>query len=306
LSSKGSKDTLERLGVDMTSRDMQVLKALTEVASRSSEGVTYTDISSHLKEKGIKLSKVWIYKCLSRLEDEGFVVTERISNPRSYTTSQRIIADALEKKRKAKVDELKSEKEEVSAELESVKNTSVEDLTMMVYNTIVGSVPIDSSTVIEGVENVRSILIKEFFQKAKKGDILRVIAPTQVIDRGGQTSGITEMELLQKAAEGIELRTILVPTEDASRDPGLIAAYIGDLKDILMEALQGGSLKIKSPGAPLKTYRMVSLNNDVMLLYLAHAPASDMAALVRREDNPGLLDDAFRLERVKNMSSQTA
>jgi len=293
LSGKGSLDLFEKLGVDMTSRDIQVLKALTEVASENPEGVTYADLSNHLTEQGIKLSKVWIYKCLSRLESVDFIITERISNPRMYMTSQRIIADALEKKRKAKIDELKSDREEVSAELEMVKGTSVEDLTMMVYDTIVGSVPIDSSTVIEGVENVRSILIKEFFQKAQPGDIIRLMAPTQAIDRGGETSGVTEMELLMKAAEGIKLRTILIPTLDASRDPGILGTYIGDLKEILIETLLGGNIEIRNPGTPIKTYRMVSLNNDVMLLYLTHAPASDMAALVRREVNPGLLDDAL-------------
>jgi hypothetical protein len=31
-----------------------------------------------------------------------------------------------------------------------------------------------------------------------------------------------------------------------------------------------------------------------MLLYLTHAKESDMAALVHRKDNPGLIDDAIR------------
>ncbi|MFW9967616.1 MAG: hypothetical protein ACFFEA_10725 [Candidatus Thorarchaeota archaeon] len=286
-------DVFEKLGVDMNSRDMQVLKAVAELASKNPEGATYADLSKHLTKKGIKLSKVWIYKCLSRLENADYIITERISIPRLYLTSQRIIANALEKKRKAKVEELKSDRKEVRTELDSIKGTSVEDLTMMVYDTIVGSGPIDSSTVIEGVENVRSILIKEFFHKAQPGDIIRLMAPTQAIDREGETSGVTEMELLMKAAEGIKLRTILIPTVDASRDQGILATYIGDLKDFLIETILGGNIEIRSPGAPIKTYRMVSLNNDVMLLYLTHAPASDMAALVRREDNPGLLDDAL-------------
>lgn len=277
----------------MTSRDMQVLKALTEVASRDPEGVTYADLASHLNEKGIDLSKAWIYKCLSRLENEGFVLTERISNPRLYKTSQEIIADALEKKRKDKVAELKSDREKVEADLKSVKGTTVEDLTMMMYNTIVGSVSIDSSTVIEGVENVRSTLIREFFQKARPGDIIRLMAPIQAIDRDNETSGVTELELLMKAAEGIRLRNILVPTEDASRDPAVISKYIGGLGKLLREVMLTGNLEVRSPTTPLKTYRMVALNTDVMLLYLTHSPASDMAAIVRREDNPGLVDDAL-------------
>ncbi len=293
MSGKSSRDIIEEIGVDMGSRDMQVLKELVDVASRNPEGVTFSDLFGHLNDIGMKLSKVWIYKCLSRLEDEGFINTERIGNPRRYITSQTIIAGALQKKLKSRVQALKSDRERVSGDLESIKDTTVEDLTMMVYNTIVGSVPIDSSTVIEGIENVRSILIREFFQNAKEGDLIRVLSPTQVVDRGGETSGVTEMELLMKATEGIELRAIMVPSEVASQDPALIATYIGNLKQLLMEAILSGNLKLKSSVAPLKTYRMVSLNSDVMLLYLTHAPASDMAALVRREDNPRLLDDAL-------------
>ncbi len=290
---KDGKDEFDRIGVDMGSRDMQVLKALAELASGNPDGVPFSDLFSHLNEKGEKLSKVWVYKCLSRLEDEEFISTERLGNPRRYSTSQTIIARALERKLKEQENELKSDREKVSGDLESIKNTTVEDLTMMVYDTIVGSIPLDSSLVIEGVENVRSVLIKEFFQKAKPGDTIRVLAPTQVIDRGGETSGITEMELLTKATEGIKLKSIMIPSEDASRDPSVIAKYIGNLRELLMDAITSGNLGIRSPGAPLKTYRMVSLNSDVMLLYLTYSPASDMAALVRREDNPGMLEDAL-------------
>jgi hypothetical protein len=147
--------------------------------------------------------------------------------------------------------------------------------------------------VIEGIENVRSTLIREFFQKAKPGDIIRLIAPVQAIDRNYETSGVTELELLIKAAEGIKLWAILVPTEDAARDPKVISKYIGGLGKLLREVMQTGNLGVRSPMGPLKTYRMVALNTDVMLLYLTHSPDSDMAALVRREDNPGLVDDAL-------------
>jgi hypothetical protein len=57
--------------------------------------------------------------------------------------------------------------------------------------------------------------------------------------------------------------------------------------------MKTGNLKTRTTKTSLKTYRMVALNTDVMLLYLTHSPASDMAALVRREDNPGLVDDAL-------------
>ncbi|MFW9911487.1 MAG: hypothetical protein ACFFEU_03395 [Candidatus Thorarchaeota archaeon] len=292
MSGTGGKDIFERIGVDMSSRDMQVLRLLIGM-EKSSVGVTFAELFDQLKEKGIKLSKVWIYKCLGRLEDEGFISTERIESPRRYKTSEGTIAEALKRKLSSRVNELKSDQAEVKADLKTVKDTTVRDLTMMAYDTIVGSVPIDTSTVIEGVENVRSTLIREIFQKARPGDIIRQISPIQVMDRDNETSGVTEMQLLMKAAEGIRLWSILVPTEDASRDPSLISRYIGGLGKLLQEVMKTGNIEVRSPRTPLRTYRMVALNTDVILLYLTHSPASDMAALVRREDNPGLVDDAL-------------
>lgn len=293
VSPTSGKDIFGKIGVDMSSRDMQVLKVLIGMMEKNSEGVTFNDLFHEMKEKDMKLSKVWIYKCLGRLEDEGFIATERIGNPRRYTTSQTLIGKALEKKLASRVGELESGLDEVSADLQSIKNTTVRDLTMMAYDTIVGTVPIDASIVIEGVENVRSTLIKEFFQKAKPGDIIRLIAPIQAIDRDYETSGVTELELLKKAGEGIKLWSVLVPTEDASRDPKVISTYIGGLGKLLREVMQTGNLSVRSPRSHLKTYRMVALNTDVMLLYLTQSPESDMAALIRREDNPGLVDDAL-------------
>jgi Fe2+ or Zn2+ uptake regulation protein len=292
MSGIGGNDIFERIGVDLSSRDMQVLRLLIGM-EKSSVGVTFTDLFDQLKEKGMKLSKVWIYKCLGRLEDEGFIITERIESPRRYKTSEGIIAEALKRKLSSRVNDLKSNQAEAKADLKKLEDTTVRDLTMMAYDTIVGSVPINTSTVIEGVENVRSTLIREIFQKARPGDIIRQIAPIQAIDRDYETSGVTEMQLLMKAAEGIRLRSILVPTEDASHDPSVISRYIGGLGKLLQEVMKTGNLEVRSAKAPLRTYRIVALNTDVMLLYLTHSPASDMAALVRREDNPALVDDAL-------------
>ncbi|MFX1261296.1 MAG: hypothetical protein ACFFAZ_04350 [Promethearchaeota archaeon] len=292
MSGMVGKDIFERIGVDMSSRDMQVLRVLIGM-EKSSDGVTFADLFDNLKKKGMKLSKVWIYKCLGRLEDGGFISTERIESPRRYKTSEGIIAEALKRKLSSRVNELKSDQAEVKGDLKTLKDTTVRDLTMMAYDTIVGSVPIDTSTVIEGVENVRSALIREIFQKARPGDIIKQIAPIQAIDRDYETSGVTEMQLLMKAAEGIRLRSILVPTGDASRDPSVISRYIGGLGKLLQEVMKTGNIEVRSPKTPLKTYRIVALNTDVMLLYLTHSPASDMAALVRREDNPGLVHDAL-------------
>ncbi|MHA2160001.1 MAG: hypothetical protein ACXABE_13955, partial [Candidatus Thorarchaeota archaeon] len=54
-----------------------------------------------------------------------------------------------------------------------------------------------------------------------------------------------------------------------------------------------GNIQLRISREPINTYRILSLNEEKMLLYLTHAKESDMAALVHREDNPKLIDDAI-------------
>ena len=60
------------------------------------------------------------------------------------------------------------------------------------------------------------------------------------------------------------------------------------------KAAQTGNISLKFTREPVNTYRIVCLNEDKMLLYLTHAKESDVAAMVHRKDNPGLLDDVLR------------
>ncbi|MCK4483816.1 MAG: hypothetical protein KAU89_03260, partial [Candidatus Thorarchaeota archaeon] len=43
---------------------------------------------------------------------------------------------------------------------------------------------------------------------------------------------------------------------------------------------------------PTSTYRMLCLNKEKMILFMSKAPYPDSAALIYREDNPTMVDDA--------------
>jgi len=74
----------------------------------------------------------------------------------------------------------------------------------------------------------------------------------------------------------------------------LILNYIQHIGDAFTKLASTGNISFRIAKKNYQTYRMVSLNSDKMLLYLTHAAESDMAALIQRKDNPGLIDDAVK------------
>ena len=60
-----------------------------------------------------------------------------------------------------------------------------------------------------------------------------------------------------------------------------------------MKALFDGKLQIRVAGNATPSYRMLSLNKEKMLLFLADSPRPDSVALITYEANPKLLDDAI-------------
>jgi hypothetical protein len=104
---------------------------------------------------------------------------------------------------------------------------------------------------------------------------------------------MTEMSLMARAFDGVKIIGLMIPTKGKeSETHELISNYIQNVKDSFIRLASTGNSSLRIAKENILTYRMVSLNSDKMLLYLTHAADSDMAALILRKDNPGLIDDA--------------
>ena len=138
-------------------------------------------------------------------------------------------------------------------------------------------------------------MIREFGEAANPGDEIRVLAPASVFEGGLEKSGVAEMSLMTRAMDDVKIIVLLMPVEGKqSRTIELILNYIQNVGNTFVKLASTGNILLRIAKEEMKTYRMVSLNSDKMLLYLTHAPESDMAALIQREDNPGLIDDALK------------
>jgi len=294
MSEKDQHD-LDRLGVDLNSNQIQVFRAILTAAGGPDKTVSYGDIDSNLVslfEK--KYTKAYIYRTLNELEKDGFITIDTIRTPRTYAITETNVMTALEVKRKEEHSSRLTKQEELTTKLNRLKETKSQDLALMLHKQLVGISSIEGSIMIEGIENVRSTIIREFADGAKEGDLVRVLAHASTMAEGLGPGGVTELRLIQGGFRGVKIQGLLTTSGDESLNLNLMVSHLSTMVDVFEQASQTGNIQVRISREPINTYRIVSLNEDKMLLYLTHAKESDMAALIHRKDNPGLVDDALR------------
>ena len=277
---------------------MMILKAIMAASGGPAKFVTYKEIAESLKEMRKKkkpYTKAYIYRHLSDLEKEGYLVIDAVQKPRRYAISESGILGSFEKKKERALSELQGKKQEVTTRLNMLKTVNSESFAFVAFNQLMGLESVQGSIIIEGIENVRSSIIREFGEAAKDGDMIRVMAPGSILDKGLERSGMAEMSLMARAVDGVRVAGLLMPAGGKIEfTTELIANYIKEVADAFTRFASTGNIALRIAKKNYQTYRMVSLNSDKMLLYLTHAAESDVAALIQRKDNPGLIDDAVK------------
>jgi len=295
VAGKKFQNNLERLGIDMTSSHMQVFQAILMAAGGTDKPAKYGNISSSLElVTGKKYTKAYIYRRLHDLEESGFVSVDTIHTPRTYTINEGVVAEALEAKRQDKLSESLTKRQELTTRLNRLKSVRAQQLALMLHHQLAGQSIIDKSVMIEGIENVRSTIIREIGDVAKEGDLIRVLAHMSTLEDGLGPSGVTELKLLETCFRGVRVRGLLTPSGQESNHLRTMALHVAPIVDAFSQVMKTGNLEARFTREPIKTYRIVSLNEDKMLLYLTHGVESNVAALIHRRDNPGLVDDAIK------------
>lgn len=296
MNNKEFKSNLERLGVDLSSSEMQVFKAVF-AAGGMNKSVKYGEIASSLESMtGRKkpFTKAYIYRRLNELAQSGFIAVDTISTPRTYTITEVNVERALESIRQEKLSESLKQRQEITTQLNRLKHVRGQELALMLHKQLAGISSIGDSQMIEGVENVRSTIIREFADRAKEGDVLRILGHASTLAEGLGPGGVTELRVMQAGFRGVTVLGLLTPVGQESLDLNLMAGHLTPHIEVFDQVAKTGNIHLKFSREPIRTYRIVSLNEDKMLLYLTHAKESDVAALIHRKDNPGLIDDAIR------------
>ncbi|MBY8998188.1 MAG: hypothetical protein KGD60_10675 [Candidatus Thorarchaeota archaeon] len=295
MTSKKVQGNLEQLGVDMNSSQMHVFRAILTAAGGTNKPVAYREISSSLETIAKKkFTKAYIYRRINDLEENGFITGDTIHTPRTYTITESGVTKALEVRKQEKLSASLTKRQDLTTRLKHLRSIKTQDLALMLHEQLAGNSTIEGSLMIEGVENVRSTIIREFADGAKEGDTVRVLAHTSTLADGLGPGGVTELRLLQSGFRGVKVMGILTPIGQDPLDMKIMANHLAPMVEVFQQAVNTGNIHVKVSREPINTYRIVSLNEDKMLLYLTHAKESDVAALIHRKDNPGLIDDALR------------
>jgi len=296
----------ERLGIDVNSSQMIMLKAIMSAAGGTSIPVTYNEIDDHIEKiHGKKFSRAYIYRQLKQLEDEGYISSEQeLGHARGYQILESEIIKMLTRKKEDASLQLVEKKKKLTQELALLQTVNAESAACKHYNHLMGLAPTVDSIAIEGIENVRSTVIREFGNAATPGDEIRVIAPANILGPGRlEQAGMAELSLITRAADGVKIIGLMIPAKESPADPDLFIEYLAGMVSQFTQLASTGNIILRISKNQIQTYRMVSLNREKMLLYLTHAADSDMAALIHRKDNPGLIDDAVdTFDRIFNES----
>lgn len=285
----------DQIGIDVDSSQMMVLKAVMAASGGPAKFASYKEIAeklNKLEKKKKPFTKAYIYRHLSDLEREGYVVVDAVQKPRKYAISESGILGSFKKKKEDALSELQTKKEEISTRMKLLENTNPESVAFFTYNQLMGLETVTGSIIIEGIENVRNTVIREFGNIAKPGDEIRVFASASLLDGGLDKAGMAEMSLITRATDGVKILGLLMPQGELTFTTELMVNFMKNIGEVFVGFAASGNIQLVVAKENIKTYRMVSLNKEKMLLYLTHAADSDMAALIHRKDNPGLIDDA--------------
>ncbi len=285
---------LEKLGVHLSAPEIQVLGAMLRAGNRTQGEITFQQIYADITSERAKApSKAWIYKCISNLESNQFITVNRLGKPRRYTATIETIMAGLANSRSRQLDILGDERKKLSENLESLEGADMQNVASVVIGIMTGRKPRLISGHIEGRDNVRIALIRELCGNTSPGDVLRLTEGVNLLDLNPAKSGPVEKALLEAIQDGLTIKALLTSQMPRGQGPASLASFLSKTSSLVVQGILDGRLQLRATPQPTLTYRMLCLNEEKMILFMSKAPYPDSAALIHREDNATMMDDAI-------------
>ncbi|MFO7836930.1 MAG: hypothetical protein R6V83_09755 [Candidatus Thorarchaeota archaeon] len=291
MSSRKHLSELALFNLDMESRKMKVLKAVlksVEGESATSDFDTIFEIVNDGRDDN--LSKAWIYKCLGELEEDKFVVVDRISTPNKYMATKETIAKALETIKSRRIAKLQKDLDDNRRARRAVLNASSSNLA----RELAGKSEQPSrqySQLIQGNENIRNALVRQICNAAGEDSIIRISNSSNSLGGDLDERGPVEVRMLEQAVQGVEFRVLLFREQQETNEPKSISSFMHDALPLLGKAVSSGCLKFRVIEEKSDTYRAVIRDDELMILYFTDTYKANTAFLVTKQDNELLIRD---------------
>ncbi|MFW9921376.1 MAG: hypothetical protein ACFFED_17380 [Candidatus Thorarchaeota archaeon] len=299
--SLSEKDFFDILSINPSSRNYQILKAIIEVTEEKGKAPDFSEIELKVNcNREEPFSKQWIYKCLSDLKDQEMITVDNINKPTTYSASVINLRSGLARLQQDKLKELAIRRKNLEQEIKEIEDQSLYDLAYYFVDSLSGKRVERRSGVIEGIENIRRFILLEIIEQSKAGDIIRANSRINFVDNLAQELVSLERVLLETVQKGVKIKALLA-------HHSLVEAYeASDLselfrreQDLFKKAIANDLIDIRAPRDNLMPYRIISLNNDKMFMFLADTANPDTVALIFREGNPSMVDSAIeKFDRI--------
>ncbi len=294
MSRTNETECFATLGISLNSREFQILKYILQISEREKRQPTFSDIQGMANAStDVPVSKQWIYRCLKNLEESKFITVDRINKPARYSASLIDTRNGFSLLAEQKATTLQEEWKQVAAKLETIQSCNTYDLAYYLVDTLSGNRAENRSGVIEGVSNIRQTIAMEICEKPRMGDTIRINNRRTIVEIDTNAPVSIERMLLETCTKNVRMMALLdrEPLQRLIED-GSLMQFMAKEKETLLHILNTGNLEIRVAEKNLVPYRMITLNSEKLFLFLADKPRTDTVALISRESNPMLLDEA--------------
>ena len=286
---------IKDMGVRIKPGEERVLRVILQTYQQKGSPVTFEEIRETMGDEQRRIpSKVWVYKILRSLKDSGFIVVEPLPPPSKYVASVDTIITAIEEIKNVRLEEFGETERQLIDDAALLSRMTSYNLAVYVLKILSGTLEPETSRIVQGVENVRQAILTEIIEPAKEGDIIRF---TQNIDSVGslvQMSGAVEEAIMKAVLRGIKLRAMVTGPTVKAEDMAPVTDYVANITDLVMDALRSGNVEIRIQTSKDPTYRMISLNNERVILFLTSLAHPGTAAVMNRQASASNIDDAIR------------
>jgi DNA-binding PadR family transcriptional regulator len=287
---------LDGIGVVMSKSEEDVLAAILETC-KNQNSATFDDIQTLLAENGSKkMSKQWIYQCLSNLDEAGFIQAVRgfPQDPTKYVASILTLRAGLKKAQTEKSQRLDQEERKLSEDIKKLESLEPSRLAHRLIESFTEESQGSSPIVVQGITSVRNIFQTEILENSNRGDIVRLGGRFSFIDLQHPGESSVELKIIEKSIEGVVIRALIQIGKDQIDDAlEENIDFFLSMREVIIESIKSGYLELRVIPMENSTYQFVSLNSEKMLLFLTGTKQPDTVALFTRHNRSVLLDDAI-------------
>lgn len=277
------------LGHDLNSTDFLILRTIIQLSSERE--VSFKDIKQSIEtQQPSSISRVWIYKVLKKLENEGFIETVEFPAPTKYRSDYYIINDALEKRKKRVIDNLTLEEQKIKETITFLENIKPSAVGFNLYNMLTRDAIESSPLIVYGYDNIMHLVRNKIMAQAGPGDIIRICKRLEKGTSGKHKSDPTIDHAYQALAGGTNIK-MLIHLRENQTEWLLNARLFSDKSRLSLERYRNAEFRFLVDYPP--TYMMISLNESRVVIFLNTSAQHNFASLITREQNRFLVNDAI-------------